>query len=119
MSREKYTISAEAAKELMQSEESKIMRSSHEKSIIQGKHARNASHSDAGGGKGAENKEDKAAPFGIGSLLSSPAEPQPKAKKAKNAEAETSEATEAAAPVVEEAAVSQDAPKVSSDAETA
>ena len=37
MSRTKYTISAEAAKELMQSEESKIMRSSHEKSIIQGK----------------------------------------------------------------------------------
>ena len=36
-SREKYTISAEAAKELMASEESKIMRSSHEKSIIQGK----------------------------------------------------------------------------------
>jgi hypothetical protein len=64
----------------------------------------------------AENKEDKAAPFGIGSLLSSPAEPQAKAKKAKNAEA--------AAPVVEEAAVSQDEPAseepaVSSDAETA
>jgi hypothetical protein len=37
LSREKYTISAEAAKELMQSEESKIMRSSHEKSIIEGK----------------------------------------------------------------------------------
>ena len=36
-SRERYTISAEAAKDLMQSEESKIMRSSHEKSIIQGK----------------------------------------------------------------------------------
>ena len=37
MSRKKYTISAEAAKELMQREESKIMRSSHEKSIIEGK----------------------------------------------------------------------------------
>jgi len=36
-SREKYTISAEAARELMQEEESKIMRSSHEKSIIEGK----------------------------------------------------------------------------------
>ncbi|KKQ23762.1 MAG: hypothetical protein US35_C0001G0006 [Parcubacteria group bacterium GW2011_GWA2_37_10] len=33
----KYTISAEAAKKLMEQEESKIMRSSHEKSIIQGK----------------------------------------------------------------------------------
>ena len=71
-----------------------------------------------------ENKEDKAAPFGIGSLLSSPSEPQAKAKKAKNAEAETSEATEAVAPVVEEALVSQDEPAseepaVSSDAETA
>ena len=37
MSREKYAVSAEAAQKLMQSEESKIMRSSHEKSIIQGK----------------------------------------------------------------------------------
>ena len=36
-SRSKYTISAEAAKKLMEQEESKIMRSSHEKSIIQGK----------------------------------------------------------------------------------
>jgi hypothetical protein len=35
--REKYAISADAAKELMEQEESKIMRSSHEKSIIQGK----------------------------------------------------------------------------------
>ena len=50
-SREKYTIPAEAAQKLMQAEESKIMRSSHEKSIIEGKPARNASHSDAGGGK--------------------------------------------------------------------
>jgi hypothetical protein len=37
LSRKKYTISAEAAKKLMEQEESKIMRSSHEKSIIQGK----------------------------------------------------------------------------------
>jgi len=36
MSRAKYAVSAEAAQKLMQSEESKIMRSSHEKSIIQG-----------------------------------------------------------------------------------
>jgi hypothetical protein len=36
-SRKKYTISAEAAKKLMEQEESKIMRSSHEKSIIQGR----------------------------------------------------------------------------------
>ena len=58
-----------------------------------------------------ENKEDKAAPFGIGSLLSSPAEPQAKAKKAKNADTETSEAPEATVPVVEEPAVSSDAEK--------
>src|SRR3989339_317318 len=37
LSRKKYTISAEAAKKLMEQEESKIMRSSHEKSIIEGK----------------------------------------------------------------------------------
>ena len=37
LSREKYTISAESAKDLMAEEESKIMRSSHEKSIIEGK----------------------------------------------------------------------------------
>ena len=37
MSRKKYAVSAEAARELMQAEESKIMRSSHEKSIIEGK----------------------------------------------------------------------------------
>jgi hypothetical protein len=37
LSREKYTIPAEAAQKLMQEEESKIMRSSHEKSIIEGK----------------------------------------------------------------------------------
>lgn len=37
LSRSKYTISAEAAKKLMEQEESKIMRSSHEKSIIEGK----------------------------------------------------------------------------------
>jgi len=36
-SRQKYTISAEAAKKLMEEEESKIMRSSHEKNIIEGK----------------------------------------------------------------------------------
>jgi hypothetical protein len=35
--REKYAISADAAKNLMEQEESKIMRSSHEKSIIEGK----------------------------------------------------------------------------------
>ena len=37
LSRKKYTISDEAAKKLMEQEESKIMRSSHEKSIIEGK----------------------------------------------------------------------------------
>jgi hypothetical protein len=49
MSREKYAVSAEAAQELMQKEESKIMRSSHEKSIIEGK------------GKGPTSSEDSSA----------------------------------------------------------
>lgn len=69
-----------------------------------------------------ENKEDKASPSGIGSLLSSPAETQKeskaKAKKAKDAEAETSEATEAEAPVAEEAPASEE-PAVPSDTEKA
>jgi hypothetical protein len=37
MSRKKYAVPAEAARKLMEQEESKIMRSSHEKSIIEGK----------------------------------------------------------------------------------
>ncbi len=54
-SREKYTISAEAAKELMASEESKIMRSSHEKAIIEGKGKGPASAN----GDEAQGKEEK------------------------------------------------------------
>ena len=50
MSRKKYTISAEAAQELMQSEESKIMRSSHEQSIIDGKGKPARQDADASGG---------------------------------------------------------------------
>jgi hypothetical protein len=56
LSREKYTISAEAARELMEREESKIMRSSHEKSIIEGKPARHDAEA-SGGGKGPETEE--------------------------------------------------------------
>jgi len=47
-SRKKYTISAEAAKKLMEKEESKIMRSSHEKSIIEGKGKKEKSAEDGG-----------------------------------------------------------------------
>ena len=57
MSRNKYTISAEAAKKLMQEEESKIMRSSHEKSIIEGK-GKGPASAEASAGK-PENKPEE------------------------------------------------------------
>ncbi|TSC75131.1 MAG: Uncharacterized protein G01um101430_632 [Parcubacteria group bacterium Gr01-1014_30] len=56
-SREKYTISVEAAKKLMEEEESKIMRSAQEKAIIEGGKKGKA----AAGGSEAEAKEEKGA----------------------------------------------------------
>ena len=57
-SRSKYTISAEAAKKLMEEEESKIMRSSHEKSIIEGK-GKPARHDAEASGGGKEDKPEE------------------------------------------------------------
>jgi len=63
LSRQKYAISADAAKNLMEQEESKIMRSSHEKSIIQGKPARQDAGA-SGGGKPVQSPAEKPADTG-------------------------------------------------------
>src|SRR3989339_179245 len=57
-SRARYTIPAEAAKKLMEEEESKIMRSSHEKSIIEGK-GKPARHDAEASGGGKEDKPEE------------------------------------------------------------